>query len=89
MPFKGIFGLSLKKASLFNKFVLKNKIFSFYLTQNENKFILGDIRLKNTYYNFVDITKESTEFDLWKIELEHFTIGNIDFCKTYRDKNQK
>jgi hypothetical protein len=68
---------------------LNNKIFSFYLTRNDNRLILGDLKLKNKIYQFVDVSIDFIELNLWKIELEHFYVGGVDFCKTYKEAGNK
>jgi hypothetical protein len=91
IPFRGIMGMSLNKASgILNNFNLTNKVFSFYFTPGENKLLFGDLKLKNGGYKFADVAHDATaEFNLWKIELEHFYVGDNDFCKSYRDSGEK
>ena len=90
LPFHGIAGLSLKKGSLLDIFshnnLLKNNVFSFDLNKNILNF--GEIMFNNKY-NFTDVVNDSYEYDLWKIELNSFIIGNIDLCLIYRARGEK
>jgi len=107
MPFNGILGLGFHQSSnsnllrisktesildlfLINK-TLKENIFSFYLNQNkENYLLLGKIdesiisNFASDTFNFVDLSYNH-KF-LWKVDLEGLIINNINICDLLSNK---